>query len=204
MKRFEQWLNQKVDDYTISSEYENSKYNLDVILRKYEPTSSFSYYYEDNDIDIRNNNDYHLNLLDEYKKDDFDPLDDDELDRLEFLDQIAERYKPKSFFRMMGYNGFDDANWETVDSKSSKGYITNNKPEEIDEEITILIPPNTNRYHANYLFKRMVQYSINNNMYYDVEDPYKDVYRTELLVEPDIKEAFYKFCYHNTHKNKRI
>src|SRR5436190_12883302 len=32
----------------------------------------------------------------------------------------------------------------------------------------VLIPPNTNRYHANQLYKKMVDYIIDNNFNYDI------------------------------------
>jgi hypothetical protein len=53
----------------------------------------------------------------------------------------------------------------------------------------ILIKPNTNRFHANYIFKQLVDYCLVNKLTY----PYDNI-SNKLLVEPDLKTEFYKFC----------
>jgi hypothetical protein len=65
---------------------------------------------------------------------------------------------------------------------------------------SILIPPNSNRHHTNHLFKKLVDFSDNNDMYYVMSDGKN----TEVLpfVDVDLKDAFYKFCQENTFKNK--
>ena len=67
-----------------------------------------------------------------------------------------------------------------------------------DHKLSVLIPPNSNRHHTNYLFKQLVDCSDYNNMNYVISDskntqdiPYIDV---------NIKDAFYKFCQDNTLK----
>lgn len=66
----------------------------------------------------------------------------------------------------------------------------------------ILIPPNTNRHHVNYLFKELVDYSNANNFAYNIYNYEKDSDEIMSLIDTDFKEAFYKFCYDNTHKEK--
>ena len=67
-----------------------------------------------------------------------------------------------------------------------------------NREIDILIPPNTNRYHANYLFKRMVDFTYNNDMLYEIGNPSTQSYDTVPLITPSFKHAFYAFCYNNS------
>jgi hypothetical protein len=63
-----------------------------------------------------------------------------------------------------------------------------------NKDIDILIPPNTNRHHTNFLFKQLVDYSDNNKFFYKIDDKHV------RLIDPNLKEAFYQFCYNNTHK----
>jgi len=71
-------------------------------------------------------------------------------------------------------------------------YTTDNQ-----QNINIFLPPNTNIYHANHLFKKMVNNCNQNNYIYKISSD-KGGVRNELLIDPDFKEAFYKFCYKNT------
>lgn len=52
----------------------------------------------------------------------------------------------------------------------------------------MLLKPNTNRFHANYLFKRLVDYCLENNLNYP----------TGPMFNVGLKNDFYKFCYENT------
>lgn len=45
----------------------------------------------------------------------------------------------------------------------------------------ILLDPGTNRYHANMLFRQLVDYTISNDL--------------NNLINIDMKESFYNFCY---------
>lgn len=60
----------------------------------------------------------------------------------------------------------------------------------------ILLHPNTNRYHANYLFRKLVDYSYDNKLEYLYPNPYKK----ELinLMDKSLKESFYRFCHNNS------
>ena len=70
--------------------------------------------------------------------------------------------------------------------------------------LDILIPPNTNRYHTNYLFKKLVDYSIDNNCIYShIDQKTGDIYPLDLI-NVNFKDAFYEFCYENTYKNNNL
>jgi len=59
-----------------------------------------------------------------------------------------------------------------------------------DEHTTkILINRDTYRYHVNNLFKELVNFCIKNKLKYN----------SEYLMNPKLKETFYKFCYVNTY-----
>lgn len=53
----------------------------------------------------------------------------------------------------------------------------------------MFIPPNTNRFHCMYLFRKMVDYCIAN----------KYTYNNKCLIYPELKEYFYNFCFNNTY-----
>lgn len=219
MERIDRWLNKKVNDPTIGSIYENTDYNLDVydnIL----PIDLYNSYYTEDDSDIKNNNDIYLYILNEYEMDKYTPFNDKEKDILDFLSMIIERYRPLSTFEeytsdqeseSMTETNEDLDGWTTVKNKNNRKHNDNNsskndskldEQEEIIEpdnrEIDILIAPNTNRYHANYLFKRMVDYVYENEMFYEIGDLENETYNVMALVEPSLKNSFYEFCYNNT------
>ena len=68
------------------------------------------------------------------------------------------------------------------------------------QEINVLIPPNTNRYHTNYLFKKMIDYCDNNDFYFGYVDESMEKFIQIKLVDTDFKDAFYEFCYDHTDK----
>lgn len=211
MRNIDRWLNKKVNDPTIGSIYDDTDYALD-IQPNIIPITLYNTYYIEDDSDIRNNTDIYLYILDQYEKGEYIPIDDNELDRIEFLSATMERYRPISFF-----DNSDDAEiesdhepkvdqneWKTVKKKTndkpisseSEPDIPNEKPD--NREIDVLIPPNTNRYHANYLFKRMVDYAYENDMIYEIGDLETQSYISTPLVTPSLKHAFYSFCYKNS------
>lgn len=53
-----------------------------------------------------------------------------------------------------------------------------------------LIPINTNRYHANSLFRQLIDYTIKNNMKYILQGD-----NIGSLFDKSMKDNFYKFCY---------
>lgn len=65
---------------------------------------------------------------------------------------------------------------------------------------SVLIRPDTNRHHANFLFKRLVDFCDNNDFNYCSLNPSTYEYETMNLIDTSFKDSFYKFCYDNTHK----
>jgi hypothetical protein len=65
------------------------------------------------------------------------------------------------------------------------------------KEISVFIPPNTKHYHVNYLFKKLVDIVDKYNMYYEVEENKEII--TRPLIDINLKEEFYKFCYDNSY-----
>lgn len=65
------------------------------------------------------------------------------------------------------------------------------------EQESVLIPPHSNRWHANHLFKQLVDYCASNKLLFETEEG--DV---EHLIDVNFKDAFYEFCYDNTSKHK--
>lgn len=72
------------------------------------------------------------------------------------------------------------------DMKFHNSEVENGYNQRFNNGANINIPPNTNRYHANYLFQQLVEnegngsYNLGNEMV--------------SLVTYDMKGAFYKFC----------
>jgi hypothetical protein len=58
--------------------------------------------------------------------------------------------------------------------------------------------PNTHKQHANFVLDSLIDYCHENDLAYDI--PTTEGTNTKGLVDSDIKEAFYKFCYDNTTK----
>jgi hypothetical protein len=98
------------------------------------------------------------------------------------MSHLVERYRPASFFKQ--------DTWAKSNKKVKVKELSND-----NRSIDIFIPPNSNRYHTNYLFKKLVDESLKNDMYYHLDsvDPYR-------LFDITMKESFYKFCMKNTIK----
>jgi hypothetical protein len=58
----------------------------------------------------------------------------------------------------------------------------------------VLIKPNTNRFHANLLFRKLVDYCGYHGIIVYNEG------KVEPLINKNMKTEFYKFCHENTHK----
>lgn len=83
-------------------------------------------------------------------------------------------------------NNNDNNDYDELNKNFIMQYIDSYK------NIDVLIPPQTNRFHVNQLFKRMVDYTIDNNLVYRINN-------TKLpLIDTSIKNDFYKFCYENS------
>jgi len=130
--------------------------------------ADFKDYYNDNDQDIKASDKTYLSILKHYDKSDRD------------LYQIQGQY--------------DDNTIQYMKERVER-YINTNKPEHSKE---ILIPPNTYRYHANYLFKKIIDYVEHNGCMYEYYDSRKGKTMKFKLFDKNMKDAFYKFCYDNT------
>ena len=63
----------------------------------------------------------------------------------------------------------------------------------------IYIDPTTNRYHANMLFRMLIDYAYENEFDYELHDPEtKSVYLKFNLMDRELKKSFYDFCYKNS------
>ncbi len=74
------------------------------------------------------------------------------------------------------------------------------KYREAKDSISVYIPQHSNRYHTNYLFKQLVDYTTEHKLVYEL--PGLDN-KTQVLklVDTDFKDLFYEFCYKHTTGN---
>jgi len=84
------------------------------------------------------------------------------------------------------------------DLKSDDGFITGmislDRYVEVYKEGKVFIPPSSNRYHCNYLYKKIINFTKKNKMYYPHDNGYVN------LFDKKFKRRFYNFCYKYTHK----
>ena len=59
----------------------------------------------------------------------------------------------------------------------------------------LLLYPNTNRYHANTLFRQLIDFAYDNKCEYDVYDPKTRKIEKINLMDKSQKRVFYEFCY---------
>lgn len=64
----------------------------------------------------------------------------------------------------------------------------------------ILLDPNTNRYHSNYLFRQLIDFAYDNKYAYDIYDSESGITEKFNIMDKSLKSTFYKFCYNNTYK----
>ena len=62
----------------------------------------------------------------------------------------------------------------------------------------ILLNPNTNRYHANLLFRKLVDFSFDNDYDYTIYNANDDEQINVNLMDVSLKKSFYKFCHDNS------
>lgn len=77
---------------------------------------------------------------------------------------------------------------------ASLQYFDENLEEYVEEfpDFNLFIAPNSNRYHCNQLFKKLTDFSIKNQMEYNISD------NILYLITPEFKEEFYQFCFENS------
>lgn len=190
----------KVQNWLNSKRYNGNKYHLDVIEPKnnvHHILDYYNYYYDD-DQDVKANDDYYINLLQELRENDPDEIDDD--DSLYNASIVEERYiNPSRIIKEKTEN-----TWETAGKANKEIYYL----KELPVRTSVLIPPNTNRYRVNDLFKKIIDYCYDKDLVYgnfnssktvaEHEDPNGDtVDLTELIFNRDMKDSFYELCYLN-------
>lgn len=118
------------------------------------------------------------------------------------------KHYPSHYKKDIYYN-FDDDDIHKSD-KLSLNVIINMSDDELESEPElkklsnyvdhILLNPNTNRYHANYLFRQLIDNSYDNEYDYNIYN--MSTKSTDLmnLIDKSLKESFYKFCYDNSSK----
>lgn len=196
----EDWLDSKIDDDNIKSIYDSDELSIKPTKKyTFESINKYNKYYTDNDTDITSSNNMRKNdidfitIINDAKKydenhklnesDNFCECDDSkELsfknnDKLQSLDNYVERYV------------------------SNDVILSGKFDKEKQEEKEVLIPPSTNRYHANYLFKKLVDYAYNNNYSYNIYDKKTGKYINMHVFDKDMKSPFYEFCFSKTSKN---
>jgi len=215
-------------EYTPKNEEEDELLEfLDIVIERYRPLSFFDDEIESSseslsDLSMDNRKLDNRKLNDELDSINGNKNNSDD----EWASINGNKHRSEDVWETVGNKHRSDDEWETVSSKNkskNKGETNDNKHRSEDEwetinrnskndtntessledtpdnrEIDIFIPPNTNRYHANYLFKKMVDFSVDNYLFYDIDDPETETQRTEILVDPSLKEAFYAFCYTNS------
>lgn len=124
------------------------------------------------------------------------------------------KYKEGTFYKYYNDNDIDIRNTDPL-GKFIK-YIIDNCPSEIDKNMNklanvleiyddkiILLPPNSNQSHTNYLFKRLLDES--ENFEYNVpliSKTGKIINRSFPMIDKSFKNKFYKFCYDNSSHNR--
>ncbi len=91
------------------------------------------------------------------------------------------------------------------DDKSYKGIISTMTNQELTDDPVLgkiakyvdhlLLYPNTNRYHANSLFRQLIDFSYDNKFEYDLYDPETGTIEGVNLMDKSQKRSFYEFCY---------
>lgn len=140
----EQWLNSKVNDTSISSQYEINEYTIRPYASHYDKIT----YYIENDSDLNAN----------------------EMILYQLIDNMTDK----------------ELSGDTKINKLSV-YMDH-----------ILLRPNTNRYHANSLFRQLIDFSYDNNYNYNIYNVNAREYINVNLMDLSLKESFYKFCHDNS------
>lgn len=208
--KIQQWLKSKTD-----IELEKYKNVFPLYHGRNMDISLYSKYYSENDQDIDNSDKDYKNLFEAtetcnktsklYGLDDENHLEEDEF--LKHIYGYMEKYGVDEKALKMNKDYADDG-WNIVGQKKViKRKNDNIKHEHNDklpntDKINVLIPANTNRYHANYLFKSMIDCADDFDMIYTYKDPRTNESVCLNLVDKNFKDQFYEFCYDNTEKSR--
>jgi hypothetical protein len=196
----QKWLNSKVCDDSIETSYEDNNYVLNPHSDITEHMRDFYKYYSgEDDQDVTNSENIYINSINTIKEIDKDELNNEP--ELLFLNYYVERYTTNEN-KLVDYKIKRDNKWMYDNNqKQTVDKALEEKVRNVDiNEIDILIFPNSNRYHANYLFKQLVDCSDEYNMNYYLGDVQEEKIK---FIDVDFKNKFYEWCYENTTK-KRI
>jgi len=140
----ENWLNNKVDDVTVTTKYDIDEHTI----TPYKSHHEKDMYYTHNDTDIMAHEKGLYQMIND--------VTDEELENDPQLENLIL---------------YDDH---------------------------ILLCPNTNRYHANSLFRQLVDFSHDNDYVYDTYDTTTHKQTKFHLMNASMKESFYRFCCDNS------
>ena len=106
--------------------------------------------------------------------------------------------------KQLYYDDINDIDFNANDEILSQ-IITNMTDTELDENPElkklneymdhILINPDTNRYHANLLFRQLIDFSHENDFNYKIYNDITNEYDKKNLLNKSMKKSFYEFCY---------
>ncbi len=162
----QKWLNNKVMNPMIIDKY--MPYDTHLLRHNKYDADHFNEYYAPDDQDIQNSDDTYVSILLSMR--DISPDSIKEDSQLAYLDAVMESFV----------------------NQQCNGWVRRKKNKRIIDapERHLLIPPNTNRFHVNLLFKRIIDHCA----------PYNFSIGEEIipLVDVFMKDEFYKFCYDNS------
>jgi hypothetical protein len=122
-------------------------------------------------------------------------------------------YTLKPYTSHYDFNTYYKDNDMDINASNKKLYdcITNSSKNDLEDNDFIynlslyidhlLINPNTNRNHANTLFRQLIDYSFDNNFDYNLFNYNSNEYELINLMDVSMKKSFYKFCYDYSFKN---
>ncbi len=168
------WLDSKINNSLIKTKYSMSGAYLLMKSSIIKNMEDYDEYYKKNDYDLRANDKTVLKFLDYY------------YNCLKFKNKNWEEEK-KMLEQILQQQ---DINKEELDHIYNIIEIYNSTT---NVPYKILIPPNTYRAHAHYLFKNIKD----NNYRYQYKNRKGKVITFNLLGK-NFKNKFYKFCYKNT------
>jgi len=178
--KIERWLDDIVYFSDVFDRYDISDHYLWNNCREPINGNNFYHYYSPNDTDVKASN---IGLI-------------NEINGLINKDMILLKQEPTLYILNYFIERYSSGNdLENIDNTI-----------EIDRDVKdILIAPNTNRYHVNYLLKLIIDNVFKNNYSYDLCHPYEknkpEDNKNYPLIDVKIKDKFYDFCFQNSIKN---
>lgn len=123
-------------------------------------------------------------------------VDDKDMEKYNVNDYTIKPYN--SQYEMSYYYMSDDTDVK-ADNTTLKEYYDCNKCDQLGSyNDHVFIYPNTNRYHANLLFRQLIDYSHSNNLNYELCDEITFEIDKLDIMDVSLKNSFYKFCYDNS------